>query len=356
MRHPLADRNVSEFAQHLDDLVTRKRVRCNDSGDLRIFKYVDNLRNVSLEERCARGLIMSKVPLRFVNFPMAKFDEIARYCDDMTEYHDRIQAALPAHAYVQPKLDGTNIHAVCLEDGRRVVSTLQSFSNAQVDLANAFLKDARWDVGVTLCFELVHSDDPKVQRRRVANGLYLLYGCDGDGTILSRDSLLKLANKLGVLLVKQQKLPKDKIVAHMRRLDACESISDVQEGMVLHKEDGTLLHLKSWKYLLCANAKLPTRAWLSEIVKQAQTMNDVHDAVEGFVGPLDSELKAHALLIGALTRSKETLDDAKLSFREEMPSSSCSSALLIKMTERPVEWIDGEEALLMALRSATAPD
>ena len=68
--HPLTGRDAMQLLGVLDDLVARKRVTANESDGLFVFKYKDNLLDMTMDERCARGLVMRRSPPQIVNLPM----------------------------------------------------------------------------------------------------------------------------------------------------------------------------------------------------------------------------------------------------------------------------------------------
>ncbi len=64
--HPLANVDPVSFLAVLDELVAKGRVHCSQKEKYCIYKYVDDLIDITAEERCARGLIMTRSPAAFV--------------------------------------------------------------------------------------------------------------------------------------------------------------------------------------------------------------------------------------------------------------------------------------------------
>lgn len=351
--HPAV--TVSNLKEQLDALVDAKEVdRRPLSGHegLSIYKYKDRPKIKGLA-RLARGLVMNPHG-ECVNLPMPKFDEIAPYNEDMDEYHASVEAALPEICYVQPKHDGTCIHAVCCEDGSILVTSFLSNASPQAVKAREILGDHRWARGTTLGFELIDERDPKVQEKRVADGLYLFYGATKDGQMLSRDELSQLATQLRISIVKQQRLSKQATMKCLRRIDEVDTIRDVQEGMIAidgHKR----AKIKSHKYLSVASTVKPSKAWLHQIVKKAKALEDVHDAVERFEGPMDVAAIACNLLVDALAVTRDTIDELKEAscIDVETIKSHPKKILvpfLFKQAKDPF-FCDSEQAILQVLSS-----
>ena len=115
MQHPLIQLEATAFLRELDSLVDKKTVqkRKLSRADHVIYKYADASRVTGIA-RLARGLIVNTATSALVNLPMPKFDELAQFVSDMAEYHANIEKCLPPTMSVQPKHDGTCIHAVQL--------------------------------------------------------------------------------------------------------------------------------------------------------------------------------------------------------------------------------------------------
>ena len=185
-----------------------------------LYKYRDSPSVVG-DARLARGLLVEGG--RIVNLPLVKYDALVHFVPDYEKYMANLEDALPPPPYlVQPKIDGTCIHAVC-DRGALVVHTFSSTDNHQVAVARAYLRGSTWREGLTLVFELVDVADPKVQQTR-APGLTLLAGADrSDGRVSTRAELEKLAVALRVPLVKQRPVgSKAKFISMMRSLDRAE--------------------------------------------------------------------------------------------------------------------------------------
>lgn len=303
--HPLLHHRCEDFVVELNDLIAKNSVQSKRlNATMTIYKYKDQPKILGLA-RLARGLIIEEKDgaFSYVNLPMPKFDEIAAFDNDMMEYHRNIKHKLPAEIIVQPKHDGTCVHAVWY-DGRLVVSTFLSNDNPQSAEAYEILKDSKWDDNVTLAFELISDKDPKTQIQRAQNGLYLFYGARSDGSELSRQELEGFSRFLPVNLVKQQKISKTKLGAMLSEMDQVDTCSAVKEGLVVYF-DGQRHKVKSWLYLFISNKILPNKTWLRKVVCDAKLLDEVHESVETFTGPLDSALMAHYLLIGLISEVKD---------------------------------------------------
>ncbi len=355
MQHPLIQLEATAFLRELDSLVDKKTVqkRKLSRADFVIYKYADASRVTGIA-RLARGLIVNAVTSAFVNLPMPKFDELAPFAPDMAEYHSNIEKYLPPTMSVQPKHDGTCIHAIQLEN-ELLVTTFLADASPQIKVARAILERGNpWNRNTTLAFELVDASDPKVQTNRVTDGLYLFYGAHSDGTILSRDDLVAISEQIGtVSIVKEQTLSRSKVLGHLRRLDDTCEADHVQEGMVVHFKDGSRHKIKSWLYLQLSNATKPSNAWMRTVVRKASTLEDVHIAVESFTGPLDLPLQAHfklqallaecRVIIGKLqTLTCESVDEIKAQGR--------LAPLFFERRKNPHFVADSDESILKMMR------
>ena len=333
--HHLATQDCLEFSCRLNRLVLAGKVACFTHRHYRIYNHVGD--PTSVDERCAFGLVLSGDPLRFVNYPMLRRDDLVSYSDDMDDYHRRVCAALPAYATVQPMHHGVVIHSVCLDDGR-LTSTLESLSGPDVVLANRLLGNARWESGLTLCFVISRSREC----------LHLLYGCRSTGAILTRGALEAVAQEVGASIVKQQRQTRRRIVAQLMCLDECDKIEELYRGMVVHFE-GKTYSLETWQHQRVSRLVLPTSAWLSEIVRDAETVESVHRAVESYEGPLDANALAHARLLEALARAKTVL----LKAHQNVADDHVVHMLLGRMSSEGGQWIDSDDALLATMKATT---
>lgn len=329
MKHTLADRVASEVLDEIDRLVASGVVkeRAIEDGRYSIFKYNDAPKIEGIA-RVARGLIIARTPAPcFVNYPMEKFDEVAPYCDDTEEYHRAVSAALPPRVTLQPKHDGTCIHAVC-HGGRPLVSTFVATDSPQARRAKKLLANAAWDEGVTYGFELIDAADAKVQEKRVADGLYLFYGCDASGRFLTREELARAASRLGTPLVKQQSASRETVMTQLRRMDGAAAVEDVMEGMVAILDDARRVKIKSRVYLELSSQIKPTPRWLKAIVSKSATLDAVHDAVEGFDGCLDLPVRARRLLVDLLLKTRATIEEVEASACDSFQSVNAQPAAL----------------------------
>lgn len=317
--HPLAALDGDELARRLDAMVDSGEVvsRTLSSPSLRIYKYTKPSTGAAMPPRAlrglARGLVMDVEARRIVNLPMPKFEAVAPYSPEPEDHYRRIEGALPEFLQVQPKHDGTCIHAVVRQDGTLLVTSFFSDTSPQALRARQILESGRkWRRGLTLGLELIDEADPKVQKRRVADGLYLFYGAEADGTFLEHAALQELATTIGsVTVVKQRRMAARSVLALLRRMDAVDEAHLVQEGMVGVSPDGTRLKIKSRAYLDVSSAKMPSRIWLTSVVRSAASVEALHRAVEAYEGPLDLPLRARRELVAFLGEVRCLIDRAR---------------------------------------------
>ena len=305
-RHPLAHRDPSDVAHALARLVTKGVVRMRELDDgTRMY----DCRTSAGDARFARGLMMRHAPsCGFVSLPMPMMDEVCGFVDDMSEYHRRVEATLPPHVHVQPKHDGTCVIGVC-RDGQSRLATASGESDELIGIARRILGNATWQDGTTLVFELIAACDPKLQRRRARDGLYLLYGATTDGVVCTREELIETADALGVYCVKQQTLTAPKVMEILRSMDDVDSVDLVQEGMVIiDPRTGRATTLRSWLYLKAMRTERPSPAWLDGVIHRAASMEQLHTSVEEFTGVLDDALRARLLLVERLRLAAERID------------------------------------------------
>ena len=351
--HPLATRDPGEFAACLEALVAKNVVQRRRLDDVTsAYKYCDKP-SVCGDARLARGLVMSHENgvHAYRLMPLPKFDQIASFTPDMLDYHDAVCARLPETMDVQPKHDGTCIHAVCWSN-KLLVTTFLSATNEQAKEARRILENKRWTNGATLGFELISDADPKIQRKRVANGLHLFYGVHAGGREMNRAELAKIAEGIDVPLVKQQRLSKKRVMDLLVKMDSVEKGIDVQEGMVVIF-DGQRYKVKSWLYLTYANSPRPSAAWLKKIVQSSKHVDAIHEAVEAFAGILDASLEAHALFLDLVERTKALLTEAKaLPFATVDDVKRAPSRLqpLLHARRKDAAHLDSDAGLLAAFK------
>ena len=356
MTHPLILKDPASFIDELEECVrihTVQKRQLSSLSNTFIYKYADAPKIVGLK-RLARGLIIQHNPPRFLNMPMPKFDEIASFDANVDKYHSNIENKLPEHVCVQPKHDGTCIHAIQTENDV-LVTTFLSDDSPQVKIAKSILKNGKpWEQGITLGFELVHSSDPKVQTRRVADGLYLFYGARNDGTYLNRDDLQSIATHIGtVSLVKQQRLSASNVMKQLKRIDNVSSADDVQEGMVIIFPDGSRYKIKSWLYLQLSNVIKPSRTWLRGIVRKANNIEDIHNTVETFCGPMDLPLQAHSEFLKLLSECHTIIDQintVKCDNVEEIKAQGPLLAPLLFEERKNPGFTDSDDGLLKVMK------
>lgn len=340
----------------LDECVCMNTVQKRQLSSLSntfIYKYADAPEIVG-SKRLARGLIIQHNPLRLINMPMPKFDEIASFDVDVDKYHSNIEKKLPENVWVQPKHDGTCIHAIQTANDI-LVTTFLADNSPQVNTAKSILKNGKpWKQGITLGFELVHSSDLKVQTRRVADGLYLFYGARHDGTLLNRDELADIASHIGtVSLVKQQRLSASNVMKQLKRMDNVSSADDVQEGMVILFPDDSRYKVKSWLYLQLSNVTKPSRTWLRGVVRKAKNIEDIHNIVESFRGPMDLPLQAHSEFINLLGECHTIIDQVNTvicdSVEEIKAYGPALAPLLFEERKNP-GFTDSDDGLLQVMK------
>ena len=354
--HPLVD--VKDLKVQLDALCVAQKVasrRLTKHPEYTIYKYRDAPKVDGLA-RLARGLILDEFGIP-INKPIPKFDEIASYHTDSNVYHARVEAALPAVCYAQPKHDGTCIHAVCL-DNELIITTFLADDSPQANKARLILGLRRWTVGTTLAFELIDKDDPKVQQKRVADGLYLFYGVSSDGRVLSRKELTDIASELNVFMIKQQSLTNSAVMTCLKRLDSVESINDVQEGLVLiGKVDGMRIKVKSHTYLTISSSTKPTGKWMHKLAKRETSMEAIHEAVENFDGPLDAPLLAHRQLVETLSACRKLLEEVDAVCVDDIEAikkyPNRDAIPLMFKKRKDADFCQSEDAVLLALVTVT---
>ena len=361
MIHPLFAASPREMATELRELTIQEKVKktsCGEAYD--IFKYADAKR-IEGVARLARGLVMSQDGLRFVTLPMPKFDEVCAFDPNAERYYERVHASLPEVATVQPKHDGTCIVAK-LDADQKLITTLGAFDNDQITQARALLADAHFDPDVTYMFELIWERDPKVQTKRSPDGLYLFYGMrHTTGVELAHHELGEAATRLGVNLVKQQKKKRAGVMQILRNLDDIDEIRDIKEGVVILHE-GQRYKVKSWWYMQCASGTLPSRSWLSQHVRTANTVCDIQEAVDasrGLALVLDATVVAHRLWCALLEEASRVIDACKVTAHatpdEVKQAPQTLQPFLFKMM-RDEAWIDTDAALLFVLKCLSKPE
>tara|TARA_B110001450_G_C17645182_1_gene490905 strand:- start:213 stop:1322 length:1110 start_codon:yes stop_codon:yes gene_type:complete len=302
MIHPVFSEDARDLIQRLDRLCDSGTVKKRSHGEYTLYKYEDAPKIVG-DARLARGLLVCGEEI--VNLPLPKYDELVPFDPDVDAYHSRVLSTLPDPLFVQPKLDGTCIHAVW-HRGAPIVHTFLSFDNSQAKAAQVILQSRKWREGLTLAFELISDDDPKTQQERT-RGLHLLYGADrASGCELTREALNDLSSALDVPLVKQQTVKqKSRILEIVRGLDDVSTISKVKEGIVLVDRRGQRFKIKSHTYLrMCGLRVIPTPSWLSTTVQKCKSIDELHDTVEAVDGPLDTMLVARTLLLRLVCATK----------------------------------------------------
>ena len=352
LMHPLRSKDPTTLLAKLDRLCGDNLVQKRSKGDYTLYKYCDAPK-ITGDARLARGLLVYQNQL--LNLPLPKFDELVSFRKDIVEYHAAMLTSMPTPLFVQPKLDGTCVHALW-HRGALVLHTFLSFDNFQVALAQKLLAGRKWKEGLTLAFELVNDDDPKVQQERTF-GLFLLYGADGDsGMELTRKELSTLAAQLDLPLVKQQTVrDKRRVLEIVQTLDDASTISKVREGIVLIDTSGRRFKLKSHIYLqLTATKVVPTRRWLHAIVRQSTTMDALHDAVEMVAGPLDTAHIARMMLVDLIESAKTLLADAYAMQPDSLESIAAAPncarrAIRFAVNKRPTAY-DDDDGVLQLLK------
>lgn len=320
--HPVAEQ-LATIRARIDCLVEQKLVTKRAHADYTLFKYND-APTILGDARLARGLLV--IQDRIVNLPLPKYDEMVSYTECSDTYWSSVRKALPKPPYIlQPKLDGTCIHAL-FDKGKLIVHTLLSMNNAQVKAARSYLEGSEWRPGLTLAFELISPDDPKVQQKRTT-GLTLLYGADmRTGFELTRAELDAISKDINIPLVKQNTIQsRDKLMTFLRGLDDVESIVDIKEGIVLTDKSGKRHKVKTHSYLqLAAMKTIPTRTWLCRLLRNCKTMDEMHEQVEMVDGPKDTAILARKLLVemihfasDRLQRATSICDESINAIREE---------------------------------------
>ncbi len=308
--HPLAQVGaaavIAEILAHTGDKGSVVRREIGDG--LFIHKYKDKLR-INGVDRLARGVILDGDG-RPVTLPIPKFDEAASFSPDASEYYKRIEERLSSYdaLRVQPKHDGTSIIAV-FEKNEMIVSTFLSRDNSQAMHAASLLHGKKWKDGQTLQMELIWKDDAKLQTKRVADGLYLFYGCDSDGRELDRDELTTIARELSISIVKEQTLSVKKIMLLLRRMDEIDERAQLQEGVVVILPDRTRLKIKSWQYLNAAGHPVIDRAWLLRLIRKTKSVEELHTHCETLDGVLNDRSQSLSLLVAELGAVRTWMDE-----------------------------------------------
>ncbi len=353
--HPLATRAPSELAASLERLVEQKRVLRREYGpNLSIYKYAD-AKVIEGDARLARGLLLQNDPPKFVNAPIPKFDELVPYSEDMRAYHASIAQKLPDKMHVQPKHDGTCIHAVC-RDGVRYIHSFLCGKNAQTTCATSLLRDHTWENGLTLGFELISATDPKVQRVRATDGLYLFYGAKEDGTYLDRAELSAMASELGVFLVKQQTLSASKVCQLLCEMDDVDDSDNVKEGVIVMdvRAPHCRYKVKSWQYLTLAGAIAPDTAWWRRQVRRVKSSDELQRAIDDFDGPLDYVVRAHRLHCKLLSEARQWMDALHRHPRDTIEAIKMApeamQPILFRLFKN-ADLVDTEAELMLALRA-----
>jgi len=197
--------------------------------------------------------------------------------------------------------------------------------------------------------ELIWEGDPKPQTRRVADGLYLFYGCSDDGREMNRADLLAVAQTVPALsLVKEQRMAPVKVMGLMRRIDDVFTRAELQEGLVVFVND-VRFKLKSWQYLNACGTPAITPAWLDKQIKSVKTLDQLHDTCEGWVGALDDNLVARQLLAQRLTAAHKSIDEIARHPRESVEEIKTApkawQPVLFQLFKRPNFWDDAAGVL-----------
>lgn len=327
MHHPVASRCPRAFLDRIDVLVDEQRIEKRDLPDEYILYKCVETRHAAEEARFAQGLLVRNRVM--LNLPFPKFDEFVTFVPDMTEYHRRIMEAMPAPCAVQPLHDGACIYAV-RHDGLLLVHTFFSMNNNQVEFARRILNERVWKDRVTLAFELVCSEDPKVQQQRT-EGLHLLYGADATtGCELTRAELEAVSKQLEVPLVKQQLIKKKtKVMDLLRSIDDVDTIKNVRKGLVLIDEDGHRHKIKSHNYhRLAGLPAVPTQTWFATTVQLCRTLDELHETVEIVDGPIDTALVARLLLLDLIRDGLKRLDSVRSNHVVDRVDEAIRGALL----------------------------
>lgn len=220
-------------------------------------------------------------------------------------YHARIESALPSSpAYVMPKLRGSCVQAVFC-DGRRVVHTRDGFDGPDVRATEQTLGDATWDDGITLAFQSTNAH-ARIQ---------LVYGADTrTGLELDYATLERLAETIRVPLIKRQLVrgSAKRVMSVVRAVDDVETIAQVKEGIVVVDAAGKRHEIRSWHDAFVFRRTVPSKSWLATLVREASSIDALHEAVEAVDGPLDAAVLARRMLVDLIVdaRSKPHATDA----------------------------------------------
>ena len=359
MKHPINVYELPFLIQELRLLTKSKKVvRRHLGDDMFAYKYNDG-KSIKGVARLARGLILNEPnggdnAANIVLTPMPKFDELTAFSADVDIYYGEIASKLPDTVIVQPKHDGTCVHAVRGKDGL-MVATFLSTSNEQTLAARKHIGDAELPSGTSLGFELIDENDQKVQKKRAQDGLYLFYGVDSSGNVLKRDELNYIASNIpNCKLVKEKRMTRDSLLLLLRRLDDVDSIDDLQEGVVAFVNDERV-KIKSWQYLRCSSCTFPSISWIGKTIRSVTSMDAFFEKAEAFSCPLDGNVKLWHLIVEVIERAKvlmnEILSVPVDSGIDEIKGRNPNiHGVLFRRRKCADGWIHSEEALIQILR------
>lgn len=201
---------------------------------------------------------------------------------DELSYYARLESQLPEAAYVQPKLDGSVVCAAW--------SPVLFVTSDDSSVTNALRQHLQKHVLLDHTLHIL---------QRSNKTFCLLHGKCGK-EVLAREALIELSESIGIECIKEQHMSRKRILALLRSLDRVELLEDVRQGLVLITEDRRddvfcfmFAHLSSTLF---------QPGWFRDRVIRCESLEEVHQVCERFVGPSDAQARVRQMLVEQLAQ------------------------------------------------------